>query len=223
MRLEATDLVVGYAFPVCPPVTFSVGPGEALAVVGVNGTGKSTVLRTVLGMLPALGGEARIDGRAPDPRSARQRAAISHDLGDEVFFPGLSAAEHLELTALGHGGDSPGELAGELLTEFGLAERSRAVPSALSSGQRRRLLLAAAFARPRELLVLDEPESRLDTGARHRVADRLADEREAGRAVLFASHDPATVQLAATSVLVLSDDGVRITDAEDGADLVAGL
>ena len=223
MLLEARDLQVGYALPVCPPVSFTVGPGEALAVVGVNGSGKSTVLRTVLGQIPALGGQVRLDGHAVDPRTARHRAAVAHDLGDEVFLPGLCAAEHLELTALGHGVADPGAAAADLLEEMGLTARARARPAALSSGQRRRLLLAAALVRPRELLVLDEPESRLDTSARHRMADRLADEREAGGAVLFASHDPATVQLAATAVLVLGDEEVRLTGPEDGADVVAGL
>jgi ABC-type multidrug transport system ATPase subunit len=221
--ITAHDLEVGYGYPVCAPVTFTLRRGDCLAVVGLNGTGKSTLLRTVLGMLPAISGTSRLFGARPDPRSRAQRAAVSHDLGDEVFFPGLSAAEHLELTALGHGEADPAATAAALLAELGLEERAQAVPAALSSGQRRRLLLASALARPRELLVLDEPESRLDTSARTRIAERLTHERESGGTVLFASHDPAVVRLAATRVLVIAEDGIEILGPHEGADAVAAL
>jgi ABC-type multidrug transport system ATPase subunit len=195
--ITAHDLEVGYGYPVCAPVTFTLRRGDCLAVVGLNGTGKSTLLRTVLGMLPAISGTSRLFGARPDPRSRAQRAAVSHDLGDEVFFPGLSAAEHLELTALGHG---------------------EADPAATAAA-----LLASALARPRELLVLDEPESRLDTSARTRIAERLTHERESGGTVLFASHDPAVVRLAATRVLVIAEDGIEILGPHEGADAVAAL
>ncbi len=96
---------------------------------------------------------------------------------------------------------------------FGLTERVDSLPSALSSGQRRRLALAAAFVRPARLLVLDEPERRLDAGMRTRLAARLAQRRDAGAAVLFASHDPALVDALADEVLVVDDDECRLLDA----------
>ena len=222
--VHARSLEVGYdGMPVCPPVDLSLHPGEALAVIGANGTGKSTLLRTVLGQQAALAGKVTLLGATPDPRGAEQRAAIAAVLGEDAFFPGLTVTEHLLLTALGHALPDARAVVTDLVEEFGLAERADALPSALSSGQRRRVLLAAAFVRPRSLLVLDEPEQRLDSGMRNRLTDLLVDERDQGGAVLFASHDPVVIAGAATSVLVLQDDGIALVDPQAGAAAIEAL
>src|SRR5699024_7217629 len=86
----------------------------------------------------------------------------------------------------------------DLIEEFGLTERQHALPTALSSGQRRRLLLAAGFARPRRLLVLDEPEQRLDSRMQDVLARRI---QQAEGTVVFASHDPELVRARAEQVV----------------------
>jgi len=91
------------------------------------------------------------------------------------------------------------------LAAFGLLDRADALPRNLSSGQRRRLALAAAFVRPARLLVLDEPERRLDTAMRDTLAGRLTAARDGGQAVLFASHDAAVVRTVAQSAVLLDD------------------
>ncbi|MFC7405481.1 ABC transporter ATP-binding protein [Georgenia alba] len=221
--VRARGLLVGYGLPVCPAVDLSVQPGEVLAVVGANGTGKSTLLRTLLGHLEPVGGAAEVLGAPVDPRAAQMRAAVAQDLGEEAFFPYLTAREHLLLTCYGHGVPGPGEVVDALLEEFGLHERADASPGALSSGQRRRLLLAAALARPRSLLVLDEPEQRLDVGMRNHLVERLVAERQAGGGILLATHDPRVVAGAATAVLHISESEVRTLDPDDGATAVASL
>ncbi|MEE6282245.1 ABC transporter ATP-binding protein [Georgenia sunbinii] len=222
--VRASSLSVGYGgFPVCPPVDLTLRPGQALAVVGANGTGKSTLLRTLLGLQSPLGGKVSLLGAEPDPRDAGSRAAIATVLGEDAFFPGLTVTEHLLLTALGHALPDARGVVTDLVDEFGLTDRADALPSALSSGQRRRVLLAAAFVRPRSLLVLDEPEQRLDSGMRNRLTDLLVEEREIGGAVLFASHDAVVVRGAATSVLLLHDDGVTVVDPEAGAAAIDSL
>ncbi|MEE6272961.1 ABC transporter ATP-binding protein [Georgenia sp. MJ206] len=218
------DLAVGYGGePVCAPVTLTLAAGEALAVIGANGTGKSTLLRTVVGLQDPLGGELEVLGAAVDPRTAAFRADVASVLGDDAFFPALTVTEHLLLVAYGHGVPDAAGVVADLVDEFGLTERARALPSALSSGQRRRVLLAAAFARPRSLLVLDEPEQRLDSGMRNQLTERLVEEREDGGAVLVASHDPILVAGAATSVLLLADDEVRLLSPAEGAAAIGAL
>jgi ABC-type multidrug transport system ATPase subunit len=207
--VRATGLEVGYGGPVCAPISFALAAGEVLAVVGINGTGKSTLLRTVVGQLEPVRGRVEVLGATPDDRDAAFRTDVAVDLGDDAFFPALTVREHLLMTCYGHGVADASDVAGQLLDEFGLTERAQALPAALSSGQRRRLLLAAVFARPRKLLVLDEPEQRLDAGMRARLTQRLVDERRRGRAVLIASHDPAVVAGAATTVLLIDEDEVR--------------
>lgn len=222
--LRTRSLSVGYGEePVCAPIDLDLAAGEAVAVIGANGTGKSTFLRTVLGLQDPLDGDAELFGATPDPRSGDLRAGVSSVLGEDAFFSGLTVTEHLLLTALGHRVPDARHIVTDLVEEFGLADRADALPSALSSGQRRRVLLAAAFVRPRSLLVLDEPEQRLDAGMRNRLADMLAEEREEGGAVLVASHDPILVARATTRVLLLHDDGVTTLDPQAGAAAIAAL
>ena len=95
----------------------------------------------------------------------------------------------------------------EALREFGLADRADVSPYDLSSGQRRRTLLAAALLRPFELLVLDEPEQRLDALMREQLIRRLVAAREAGAALLLATHDPGLAATVGTAALPLGQDG----------------
>jgi ABC-type multidrug transport system ATPase subunit len=222
--VRAKDLVVGYGgAPVCAPVTFTLAPGRVLALVGPNGSGKSTVLRAVIGLLQPTRGSMTVLGKPVDERDPAFRAAVSSVLDDDAYFPSLSVAEHLYLVARGHGVLDAWDRTDELLDEFGLTDHAKVLPVSLSSGQRRRLLLAAGFARPRSLLVLDEPEQRLDQAMRAALARRLRDEKAAGGAVLMASHDPELVRTVADRALHLDDERNELLSAADAADRIARM
>ncbi|BDZ43911.1 ABC transporter ATP-binding protein [Paraoerskovia sediminicola] len=211
--LEATKLAVGYAdVPVCAPVDVRVRPGEILAIVGPNGSGKSTLLRTFLGLLAPITGTVRAFGRTVDERERDFRARVVGVLDDDAFFPGLTVREHLVLTARGHSVADAGPLTDDVMGRFGLTELARAVPSALSSGQRRRFLLASAFVRPREIVLLDEPEQRLDTRMRAELGRMLVAEAGEGSAVVVATHDPGLVASTGARGLVVSDESCRVVD-----------
>lgn len=222
--VAARDLLVGYGgAPVCAPVTFTLPPGRALALVGPNGSGKSTVLRAVIGLLEPAGGSLKVLGKPVDERAAEFRAVVSSVLDDDAYFPSLTVAEHLYLVARGHGVLDAWDRTDELLDEFGLADHAKVLPVSLSSGQRRRLLLAAGFARPRSLLVLDEPEQRLDARMRAALTQRLLDERAAGGAVLMASHDPELVRAVADRALYLDDERNASLTPDAAADRIARI
>ncbi len=173
-------------------VGFSVAAGSSVVVVGPNGAGKTTLLRCIVGADRPDAGEVLLDGRPMDETDAAVRAAVAAALDDIDFFPDLSVVEHLELLAFAHGGD--GATVPEVVAELGLEPARDQLPATLSTGQRRRLALASCFVRPRRLLVLDEPEQRLDVRGRAWLTDRLLREKTAGTAMLIASHD---VELAA--------------------------
>ena len=222
--LVAEALSVGHgSTPVCAPVDLRLAPGRALAVVGPNGSGKSTLLRTLVGLLEPLAGTVTFAGAPVDERVAAFRRVVAAVLDDDAFFVSLTGREHLLLTARGHGVAAPEEVVDAEVAAFGLGERADALPSALSSGQRRRLALAAAFVRPARLLVLDEPERRLDAGMRARLAARLAALRDAGTAVLLASHDADVVGTVADQVLAVEDDACRLLDPAAAAGRIAEL
>ena len=113
--------------------------------------------------------------------------------------------EHLDLFARAHGVPEAEALVDDVLQEVRLVGQSAQLPGTLSSGQKRRLALASAFVRPRRLLVLDEPEARLDQAGLVWLTERLLREKADGLGILLASHDPALVEAVADRVLDLDE------------------
>jgi ABC-2 type transport system ATP-binding protein len=178
-------------------VSLSLRAGQIGAVVGPNGAGKTTLLRCVAGAIRPDSGEVRLLGEPVDEADPGTRAAIASVLDDIDFFPDLSVVEHLELMAYAHAMPEPAEVVAEVLEALSLEPARDQLPLTLSSGQRRRLALASCFVRPRRLLVLDEPEQRLDVAGKEWLAGRLLREKADGVAVLMASHDPELVEATA--------------------------
>ena len=163
-------------------VGFHVPPGTATVVTGPNGAGKTTLLRCIVGADRPDRGDVLLDGRPLDETDPWTRGAVAAVLDDVDFFPDLSVGEHLALLALAHGAAPDG--VAEVARGFGLGSILSQLPPTLSSGQRRRLALASCFVRPRRLLVLDEPEQRLDVDGRAWLAEWLVAEKAAGTALL---------------------------------------
>ena len=200
--LRVRDLVRRFGeVDVVNGLDLEVMAGTAVALVGRNGAGKSTVLRCITGADKPTSGTIELDGEEMDDRSPKVRAAVAVVMDDMDFFPDLSVVEHLDLFAKAHRVPDAESLVDEILTELGLGPQSGQLPGTLSSGQKRRLALASAFVRPRRLLVLDEPEQRLDTAGLEWLADRLKREKAEGLGVLMASHAPALVEAVADRVI----------------------
>ena len=201
MSLGVGDAGFNYGgVPVFADLSFTVGPGEAVAVVGANGSGKSTLLRCLVGAEALDSGSVLFDGVEMDESSGAVRSAVASLLDDADYFPDVSVVEHLRLLAWLHG-SSADVLA--VLDEVGLTPVADQLPPTLSSGQRHRLGLASCFVRPRSVLVLDEPEQRLDAAGRTWLRSRLLAEKAAGVAVVFASHDHELVEAVACRTVTL--------------------
>jgi ABC-2 type transport system ATP-binding protein len=182
-----------------------VTSGTAVALVGRNGAGKSTVLRCVSAADEPTTGTVELDGIPVDERSPHTRSAMAVVMDDMDFFPDLSVVEHLDLFARAHAVPDPEGVVDAVLHEVKLVPQSAQLPGTLSSGQRRRLALASAFVRPRTVLVLDEPEARLDSAGLEWLVERLLREKADGLAILLASHDTTLVKAVADRVLNLDD------------------
>lgn len=193
---------------VLAPVSFRLAPGRCLAVVGVNGSGKTTLLRLATGRDTPTTGTVTFAGEpvAEERLDVRARMAVVMDTGSH--YPDLTVREHLQFVAAAHGVPDAAGWVDWALADRALTSSADDLPSALSSGQRQALSLASALVRPRDLLVLDEPEQRLDPGARARLVDRIAAEKTDGTAVLFATHDQALALAVADRILVLQDGKV---------------
>jgi ABC-2 type transport system ATP-binding protein len=191
------------------PVDLAVAAGQCIALLGVNGSGKSTLLRIASGRDTPSTGHVRYGGLPlqEDALVARTEIAVVGDVSST--YPDLTVREHLLLVAVAHGAGAraPG-LVESALAECRLDAHEMALPGSLSSGQRQALQLAAILVRPRRLLILDEPEQRLDPAARRWLADLLAREKARGAAVLLATHHVELAEAVADQALVLLDGDV---------------
>ncbi|WP_217711320.1 ABC transporter ATP-binding protein [Actinomadura sp. NAK00032] len=186
-----------FGVPVLDGISFTVRPGEAVAVVGPNGAGKTTLLKCAAGVETVDEGSIELDRARLRESDPAVRAAMACLLDDADYFPDLSVVDHLRLYAWAHGTADPDGTVGSLLDELGLAAAADRLPATLSSGQRHRLGLASCLVRPRRLLLLDEPEQRLDAEGRAWLAARLNSEKSSGVSVLFSSHDSELIDAAA--------------------------
>lgn len=189
--VDVEGLWVSYgSTPVLVDVSLTVPLGGAVCVVGENGIGKSTLLRCASGLQGADGGRIRILGEHPGSTPEFWRAVVT-TVEPPTWYPGLTTREHAELVCRAHGQDPEAAGIDEALDRFGLSGHRDAIPASLSSGQKQRLTLALALLRPSSLLILDEPEQRLDPEGRASVAGMLGDYVQSGGSLLMASHDDA--------------------------------
>jgi ABC-2 type transport system ATP-binding protein len=201
--VEVEDLHAGYgSTPVLIGVALTVPAGGGVCVTGENGIGKSTLLRCVSGLQRPDQGEIRVFGGAPGSTPDFWRAVVT-TVEPPTWYPGLTTREHAELLCRAHGQDPAAAGIDHALERFGLAGHADAIPPSLSSGQKQRLTLALALLRPSSLLILDEPEQRLDTAGRALVAELLTDYLKTGGSVLMASHDDEFAAAAGTEVTTM--------------------
>lgn len=170
-------------------VDLDVAPGQVVVLTGANGAGKTTLLRCVVGADAPDAGTVAFGGAPLDERDLTTRRALAAVLDDADLVPDLTVREHLALVALAHRVDDAHRLVDEVVTDLGLMDVADRLPVGLSAGQRRRALLASTAVRPFDLLVLDEPEQRLDDEGHAWLRRHLTAAASAGAAVLLASHD----------------------------------
>jgi zinc/manganese transport system ATP-binding protein len=195
--VSATGLAAGYrsSAPVWAGADFEVERGELVAVLGANGTGKSTLLRMLLGLLAPLDGKLRVLGEAPRRGNPRigyvpQRRSLDPELA-------LRARELVALGADGHrwgiglrGRQEARERVDAALAAVGAIELAEQPAPKLSGGQLQRVLLAQALVGEPELLLLDEPLTSLDVRNQIVICELVARLcRERGIAVLLVAHD----------------------------------
>lgn len=190
------------------PLDLDVPAGQCTALFGHNGSGKSTLLRIAAGRDTPTTGKVLFAGHpfSEDDPEVRARVAVVGDTA--ACYPDLTVREHLELVAVAHAVADADEWIDQVLADRRLADHAHALPGALSSGQMQSLLLAAALVRPRDLLVLDEPEQRLDPDARRRLAELLVAEKQSGVAVLLATHQAELAETVADHMVALEDGRV---------------
>jgi ABC-type Mn2+/Zn2+ transport system ATPase subunit len=166
-------------------LSFEVGRGELLAVLGPNGGGKTTLFRALLDEVPRRRGRVSLGGElAYVPQTERSRLDFPVNAHDVALMGVYSRIPWYRRVGVGER-----EAATRALARVGLAAEAGTPYGALSGGQRQRVLIARALAQEAEILLLDEPLTGVDRPSSERVLEILRELRDEGRALLVATHD----------------------------------
>jgi heme exporter protein A len=201
MRLSASNLACHRGGrEVFAGLSFAVASGEVLAVTGRNGAGKSSLLRTIVGLVRVAGGSLTLEGGDPELTLAEQAHYLGHQ---DALKPSLSVAENLKFWSGFLGRKAADDAAA--LAAVGLDSLADLPAAYLSAGQRRRLSIARLLAVKRPIWLLDEPMSTLDAAAQERLGALMRTHLAEGGLILAATHGP--LGLAATRELRLDAFG----------------
>jgi ABC-type multidrug transport system ATPase subunit len=204
--------------PALSPLTLEVPAGQLVALVGHNGSGKTTFMRMVAGLLDPSGGSASVFGHAR--ASAEARRALAYLSDQPTFYDDLSLREHLEYVARLHDVADWTVEAERLVAHLGLAERMDQLPTTFSRGLRQKAAIAIAFVRPFRLLLVDEPFVGLDEGGKRALLALFDEVHARGAALVVATHELGFVSRA-DRLVALGDGEVRYDGAPGDTDVHA--
>jgi branched-chain amino acid transport system ATP-binding protein len=221
--LEVRDMRVSYGrIEAVKGVSFSVDAGRLVTLIGSNGAGKTTVLRTISGLLSPTAGEVHFDGERIDQLPAHEivERGLAHAPEGRRIFPRMTVAENLDLGAFTRK-DGPTAIAGDLDGVYQrfpvLGERRSQAAGTLSGGEQQMLAIGRALmGRPR-LLMLDEPSMGLSPIMMRRIFDALAELKVAGTTVLLVEQNASAALALADEAYVLETG--RIVLSGTAADL----
>lgn len=188
------DTAVGYGrIPVVDRLTLDIDEGQLVVLMGTNGSGKSTILRTMAGLIPPVLGSVLVFGEEPGVLPQRT-AYLSQHPPTMATLPlrardVVAMGRYASLGLLGRLRARDRELVEQSMERMSVSSFADKPLHALSGGQQQRVHLAQVLARDADFLLLDEPTAGLDAQGRAAVARAIAEERARGRAVVLATHD----------------------------------
>jgi len=183
-------------------LTFSLAPGDCLAVFGPNGAGKTTLLRLLAGLLKPSSGSARLAGiPLPGGTLARSRVGlISHHT---MLYEALSARENVSFAARLYGIRDPRTRVDDALSRMSMTERADAPVRLLSRGMQQRVSIARAMVHSPQVILADEPYNGLDESGARALTALLRELRSAGTAIVIVTHNLAEGLSLATHAAVM--------------------
>jgi ABC-2 type transport system ATP-binding protein len=196
--LEIKQLTGGYSIgkPVLHDVTFDVKPGEMVGLIGLNGAGKSTTMKHVLGLMTPHQGNILIQGSTKNEAPDQYQSSLAFVPESPLLYEELTVREHLEFAARAYGIDQQAykQRAEELLKLFRMEEKADSLSMHLSKGMKQKVMIMCAFVARPPLYIIDEPFLGLDPLGIRSLLEFMKQIRDEGASILLSSHILSTIE-----------------------------
>lgn len=212
MSLKVIHVTGGYGHvSVLKDVSFEVKPGELVGLIGLNGAGKSTSIKHIIGLLNQKEGQITIDDLSLKKEPEAYRKKIGYIPESPVLYDELTLREHIEITAMAYDIplDEAFKRADKLLKTFRLENKLDWFPIHFSKGMKQKVMVLCAFLVQPSLYIIDEPFLGLDPLAINALLELMQEMCRNGAAILMSTHILATAEKFCDRFIVLHDGRVR--------------
>ncbi|WP_281254482.1 ABC transporter ATP-binding protein [Paenibacillus rigui] len=225
--LEVHHVTGGYSRqqPVLHDLNFHVQPGEMVGLIGLNGAGKSTTIKHILGLMQPHQGEIRLKGKQAEEAGQAYRQTYAYVPESPLLYEELTVQEHLEMAARAYG-LNPAAFEARmkpLLRQFQMEPFTGRLASHLSKGMRQKVMIMCAFLVQPELYIIDEPFLGLDPLSMRSLLELMVTVKKEGASILISSHILATIERYCDRFLVMHQGKLIVSGTVADLRTAAGL
>ncbi|GIP24077.1 ABC transporter ATP-binding protein [Paenibacillus sp. J22TS3] len=196
--LQIEELSGGYSLgkPVLHDINFEVGAGEMVGLIGLNGAGKSTTMKHILGLMTPHKGAVVVNGKTKNEEPHSYQSSLAFVPESPLLYEELTVREHLEFTARAYGVEPEAyrERSERLLDLFHMKERADSLSMHLSKGMKQKVMIMSAFVARPPLYIIDEPFLGLDPLGIRSLLDFMMEMKMGGASILLSSHILSTIE-----------------------------
>ncbi|RLQ97291.1 ABC transporter ATP-binding protein [Falsibacillus albus] len=210
--LNVKELTGGYTKkPVLKDISFSIDKNQIVGLIGLNGAGKSTTIKHIIGLLEPKNGEISINQKHLSKEPENYRKQFAYIPETPILYDELTLEEHLKLTAMAYGLDESvyQERIPPLLKEFRLEKKMGWFPAHFSKGMKQKVMIMCAFLVKPSLYIIDEPFVGLDPLGIQSLLDLMNDMKNSGAGILMSTHILATAERYCDSFIILHNGKIR--------------
>lgn len=214
MTLIVKNLTGGYSqIPVLKNISFNIPNQTIVGLIGLNGAGKSTTIKHIIGLLKPQKGSITLNGITFAQNQQKYLQQIAYVPERPVLYPELTLREHIELTIMAYNldHDATWQTANKLLQRFRLANKLAWFPTEFSKGMQQKVMIICAFITNAKLFIIDEPFTGLDPLAIHDLLAIVAAKKATGASILMSTHILTTAQQYADEFVLLNHGQIQAT------------
>ncbi|MCP3742574.1 ABC transporter ATP-binding protein [Rossellomorea sp. BNER] len=212
--LQIENLTGGYTRkPVLKDISFSINSNQIVGLIGLNGAGKSTTIKHIIGLMEPKGGKIEINGQELHKNPDDYRKQFAYIPETPILYDELTLEEHLKLTAMAYGVDESiyKERIPFLLKEFRMEKKMKWFPAHFSKGMKQKVMIMCAFLVEPSLYIIDEPFVGLDPLGIQSLLNWMQEMKNKGAGILMSTHILATAERYCDAFIILHDGKIRAT------------